>query len=94
MALGIFLHFCVATIITAIYVVASRKLRFLVEKPVLWGLIYGVAAYFVMTYVIVPLSNAPRQPAGFVLASFLNGVIGHALLVGLPAALAARKWAR
>lgn len=93
-ALGVFVHFCIATIIAAIYVLASRKLRFLVEKPVLWGLIYGIAAYFVMTYLVVPNSNAPQQAGGFVWASFLNGVIGHAFLVGLPAALCARKWAK
>jgi hypothetical protein len=96
-ALGIFLHFCIATIVAAVYMIASRKLRFLVgERWATWGLAYGLAVNVVMQYVVIPLSNVPKpaSPPPFVLAVFLNGYIGHALLVGLPAALVARKYLR
>jgi hypothetical protein len=55
-------------------------------------MIYGVAVHFFMTKIIVPLSaiTKPATPPPFSWASFLNGVIGHALLVGLPVALIAR----
>ncbi len=58
----------------------------------MWGTIYGVAAYFVMNFVVIPLSAAPKVP--FSLAPLLNGVVGHALLVGLPIALFARRSAK
>jgi hypothetical protein len=57
-------------------------------------MIYGVACYFVMTFVVLPLSAFPPRTAPIPWAVFLNGVIGHALLVGLPIALLARRSAR
>ena len=57
-ALGVLLHFPIAFIITAVYVVASRVLPVLRKRWVLCGLAFGVLAYFVMTLVVVPLSNA------------------------------------
>jgi hypothetical protein len=89
-ALGVFLHFLIATTAAAVYWAASRKLRVLVRHAVACGLGYGVAVYFFMNYVVVPLSLAP--PGAFRWPAFLNGVIGHALLVGLPIALIARRF--
>lgn len=87
--LGVLLHFLIAFILASLYYGASLYLPTLLRRAVLWGLIYGVAVYFVMNYVVLPLSLAP--PLRFSLASFLNGIIGHALLVGLPIALVARR---
>lgn len=87
-ALGLLFHFLIAFILAAIYCGASLYLPTLVRRAVLWGLLYGVAVYFVMNYVVLPLSSAP--PLRFSVASFLNGIIGHALLVGLPIALVER----
>ena len=87
--LGVLLHFLIAFILAAIYYVASLYLPMLLRRAVLWGLLYGIAVYFVMNYVVLPLSAAP--PLRFSLASFLNGIIGHALLVGLPIALIAQR---
>jgi len=58
-------------------------------RAVLFGLLYGVAVYFFMNYLVLPLSAVARSPFHFGL--FLNGVIGHALFVGLPIALYARR---
>ncbi|HJR05953.1 MAG TPA: hypothetical protein VJ842_01555 [Pyrinomonadaceae bacterium] len=88
-ALGVLLHFLIAFVLAAVYYVASLYLPMLLRRAVLWGLIYGVTVYFVMRYVVTPLSAAP--PLSFSVASFLNGIIGHALLVGLPIALVARR---
>ena len=87
-ALGLLIHFLIAFILAAIYYGASLYFPVLVRRAVLWGLLYGVAVYFVMNYLVLPLSAAP--PLRFSVASFLNGLIGHALLVGLPIALVAR----
>jgi uncharacterized membrane protein YagU involved in acid resistance len=91
--LGLLLHFLNATIIATIYYFLSRLLPILIRHAVLAGLLYGVAAYFVMSFIVVPLSAIGPRP-GPPLAVFLNGIIGHALLVGLPIALVARRSAR
>lgn len=87
-ALGLLIHFLIAFILAAIYYGASLYFPALVRRAVSWGLLYGSAVYFVMRYIVTPLSAAP--PLSFSVASFLNGLIGHALLVGLPIALVAR----
>lgn len=90
-ALGILLHFCVAASIAAVFYLGTRLLPMLYGRPLVWGPVYGVVAHFVMQYVVVPLTAAPPGSGKFSLPSFLNSVIGHALLVGLPAALIARR---
>lgn len=89
-ALGFFLHFLIAFIIVSIYSLARRRIPILRSRPVVCGLAYGVIAYFVMTYVVVPMSNA-RSGGPFVLPVFINGILIHAFGVGLPAAFFAAR---
>ncbi len=91
-ALGVGIHLFNASVIVAVYHLASRRLTSLARRPVPWGLLYGVLVYLVMTYVVIPLSASPSRPPslGVVAINF----VGHALLVGLPCALFARAAAR
>jgi len=88
-ALGILLHFVIAFGATAVYVAASRKLRFLVEHPVICGLLYGVAVYAFMNSVVVPLSAAPFQ-----IPYNLVGLTVHLFCIGLPIGLITARFAR
>lgn len=93
-ALGLALHFLIAFTVAAVYYAASLRLPVLVSRPVLCGLAYGVAAYFFMNYVVIPLSAVPRSTAPFNVAWFACSVVAHALFVGLPPALFAHLSAR
>jgi len=87
--LGMFTHFFVATCIVTVYVLASRLLPALRKRWVACGLAFGVAAYFVMTFVVVPLSHAGSGAISFALPPvpiMTNGILIHMLGVGLPAA--------
>ena len=90
--LGVLLHFVVATCIAAVYYAASLMLPVLIRHAVVSGLIYGMIAYLVMNYVVIPLSAA--TPGRFSWHTFLPAFIAHAFLVGLPLALLARRSAR
>jgi hypothetical protein len=92
-ALGAALHFLIATAAAAVYWLASRKLDVLVRHAVVCGLLYGVAVYLLMNFVVVPLSAAYFTPSHAPSALLLNSA-GHMLLVGLPIALAARRYSR
>lgn len=81
-ALGAAFHFVIAWVAAAIFVLASRRLQTLKTHAVPAGLLYGAAVYFFMNYLVLPLSAV--APAPVQLGLFLNGVIGHALFVGLP----------
>ena len=92
--LGLLLHFLIATILATIYYVASSILPLLIRYAVPAGLFYGVAVYFVMSYVVVPYSAVGPRSSPVPWPVFLNGILGHALLVGLPIALIARRSAK
>jgi hypothetical protein len=54
--LGPLCHFVIAFGAGGVYVLASRAVPFLLERPVVSGVLYGVAVYFFMNYVVLPLS--------------------------------------
>ena len=91
-ALGLALHFLIAFCWAAGYYVASRRIAFLTEQPVLAGLLYGEFVWLAMNFVVIPLSAIHRWPT-WTAASIITGPIGHLFLVGLPIALAVRRWA-
>lgn len=91
--LGIALHFVVAFILATIYYFASLGIPALIRQAMICGPVYGIVAHFVMTFVVTPLSAAPPR-VSYPIPVMLNGVIGHALLVGLPIAYFARRSAR
>ena len=93
-ALGLLLHFFNATLFAIGYYFLSRLLPWLNRNAVIAGLLYGVAAYFIMTFIVVPLSAIGPRTTPIPWAVFLNGIIGHALLVGWPLALVARRSAK
>ena len=83
--LGVVLHFMIATIWTAIFYTASRSIRFLVERPVAAGLLYGVVVYLFMNFVVLPLSAFPmRAPPTF--TGRLIGMLIIMFCIGLPIA--------
>ena len=90
-ALGGVLHFLIAFIWATVYWLLSRKLKFLVQHPIVGGLLYGFAVYAFMYLVVLPLSAAYFKPTFTPYTVSLNGA-GHMLLVGLPIALAASKF--
>jgi uncharacterized membrane protein YagU involved in acid resistance len=89
-AVGLLCHFTVAFGAATVYYVASRKLRLLVQRPVLCGLIYGEFVFLFMYFVVIPLSALGH--ATYNLATYITGPIGHPLLVGLPIALCVRRF--
>lgn len=93
-ALGAVLHFAIAFLIAAVYVIASRVIPLLRRRWLVCGLIFGVLAYFVMTFIVVPMSNAGSGRIAFTLPPapvLMNGLLIHALGVGLPAAYFASR---
>jgi asparagine N-glycosylation enzyme membrane subunit Stt3 len=87
-ALGIALHFFIAAGIVVTFYLASRRLRWLLQHPVIIGLLYGLVVYAVMNYVVLPLSAAGRGSVSTPV--FVNGLLIHAFGVGLPTALFVR----
>lgn len=62
--LGLLLQWAMSLIIAAIFVFAARLLPLLSRFWLAAGLTYGVAIFVVMSFVVVPLSNAYPKPHG------------------------------
>jgi len=67
--LGLVLQWAMSLVIAAIYVLASRRLAFMTTRWLAAGIAYGVVVFFVMNYVVVPLSAIAKVPS-FTLYSF------------------------
>ena len=85
-AFGAVAHLLIATTWAAVYFFASRRLPSLVQRPVFCGLVYGIAVYLFMNFVVIPLSAIHVMP-NYAPAVLLRGVLGIMLFVGLPIAL-------
>lgn len=90
---GLVLHYFIASTVTAIYYIASRKLAFLIESPLVCGLFYGMAVELVMGYVVLPLS-ALHARGPYDLRDVLQGFLVHMVVVGVPVAFVVRRFAR
>jgi hypothetical protein len=88
--LGVVLHFFILIVAAALYYAASRKFDLLTRQAVGSGLLYGVAIYVVMNFVVVPLSATAYRPT-LTLGSVALNLGVHMILVGLPIALMVRR---
>lgn len=93
-ALGAFLHFFIAVTAAAVYYAASRKLGVLVSHPFVCGILFGAAVYAFMNFVVVPLSAAPFKGSTPSTATWVTGLLIHMFGIGLPIALATRRYSK
>jgi hypothetical protein len=87
--LGLVVHFAIALVVATIYILASRRVAVLRTQWVLLGLLYGAAVWAVMNLLLLPLTAV--APGPITTAALANGIVSHALFVGLPSAFLAKK---
>jgi hypothetical protein len=90
--LGLLCHFFIAFTAASVYFAVSRWVPFLVHHAVFSGVLYGVAVYFFMNRIVVPLSAARKYPFSFKM--MVIGIVIHMLCVGLPISLTIRRVSR
>ena len=61
-----------AIVMVLVYYLVSGRYRKLIQHPVLYGLPYGLVLWGVMTYVVVPLSQAQVASKPLMLAVVTN----------------------
>ena len=87
--LGLAIHFFIAFVVATVFYVASRKLVFLTQHPVISGLLYGVVVYGFMYWVVMPLAYPVVHPS---VSRDVTAVCVHMFLIGLPIALIVRRF--
>ena len=90
---GIFLHFVIAFGAAAFFYLASRKAKFLINHWIVSGIIYGIAVYWFMQLIVLPLSNFPSR-FSFTLRPVIVGLIVHIICIGLPIAFVIKRFSK
>ena len=90
--LGLLCHFVIAFGAATVYFAASRAIPLLIQNAVASGALYGVAVYFFVNRIVLPLSAVAKRP--FSLKLMIIGVVIHIFCVGLPISLTVRRFSR
>ena len=92
-ALGLALHYFIATCWAALFVVTASRVSALRRYAGPAGLVYGLFVYVAMNFVVVPLSHAPRPASLTQAIPFINAVCAIVFLIGLPISLINKRLA-
>jgi hypothetical protein len=82
--LGLVIHFFIALVAATAFYAASRKIGFLTQQPVVSGLLYGIAVYLFMYWIVIRLVFPNAHPS---LSRDVTAVLVHMFLIGLPISL-------
>jgi uncharacterized membrane protein YagU involved in acid resistance len=87
--LGLILQWLMSLIIAAVFVIGATWFPLLRRRWMAAGLVYGIVIFFVMNYVVVPLSAVGHR-FSFTPVKFLENMLAM-LLFGIIIAYAARE---
>ena len=89
--LGLALHFFVAFVVVSTFYLASRKIPFLTQRPLLSGALYGIGVYIVMYWFVLPTAFSSFRHR---ISNELLAVAIHISLIGLPTAFIVRRYSQ
>ncbi len=89
--IGLLSHYGILFVAAAIYLVASRSFPILRSRAMACGVVFGVLVYLFMNFVVLPLSAFPFD-LSYPPLRLLEGFVSHGFLVGVPIALAIRRY--
>ncbi len=89
--LGLAIHFFIAFVAASVFYLASRNVAWLTQQAVISGLLYGIAIYLVMYWIVMPLAYPVVHPS---ISRDVTAVFVHMFLIGLPIALIVRGFSQ
>jgi hypothetical protein len=87
--LGALIHFGLAYGFTAAFVLAWTRVEAIRRSWAVAGLAWGAAVWAFMNLLVLPLTRVRLSP--ITAGAAIHGIVGHALFVGLAAAIVARR---
>jgi hypothetical protein len=87
--LGLVLELIMTLIIAGIFIMGADRIPLLRRHVIPGSLLYGFGVFVVMNFIVLPLSAAPPEPAP-PMWLFIEIILEHVLLVGLPLGLLVR----
>jgi hypothetical protein len=89
--MGFVIHFLIAFTAATVFYVSSRRMSFLTQHAVVSGLLYGIAVYVFMYWIVVPLRFPNVHHS---VSRDVTAVIIHMILIGLTIALVVRHFSK
>jgi uncharacterized membrane protein YagU involved in acid resistance len=95
-ALGLAFHFLFALVFAAFYYFASRALPVMISHPFICGVLYGLGIYLVMYGIVFRVSaiHSTAYPWAYPAVVLICNLLIHMFGIGLPIALAVRKYSK
>ncbi len=87
---GLVFHFIISFAAVTVFASLYTRLHAVRKHAPAIGLAYGAVVWCFMNLLVLPLSAV--TPTTLSALSVIHGLIGHALFVGLPAALSVRRY--
>jgi hypothetical protein len=87
--LGLTLDFLMTTIMAGVFILSADRIPLLRQHVIFGSLLYGFGVFIVMNFIVLPLSAAPPLPAP-PMWLFIEIILEHILLIGLPLGLLVR----
>ena len=90
-ACGLAIHFLIAFTVATIFYLTSRRLSFLTQNAIVSGLLYGIAVYLFMYWIVIRLVFPNAHPS---LSRDVTAVLVHMFLIGLPISLIVSRFSK
>jgi hypothetical protein len=87
--LGLVFDFLLTTIMSGVFILSADRIPLLRKHVIPGSLLYGFGVFIVMNFIVLPLSAAPPLPAP-PMWLFIELILEHILLIGLPLGLLVR----
>ena len=87
--LGVIIEFVMTIIIAGVFILSADRIPLLRRHVIIGSLLYGFGVFIVMNFIVLPLSAAPTLPAP-PMWLFIEIILEHILLIGLPLGLLVR----
>lgn len=87
---GLLLHYGIALSFTLLFCFLYHNLRFGARHKILTGIVYGIFIWAIMTFLVVPLSHAPKGP--FDISAAVKELLILIFMIGLPLAFLAGRF--
>jgi uncharacterized membrane protein YagU involved in acid resistance len=87
--LGLGCHFLIAFTAAAVYYSVSKTFEFPNRHPVIAGLLWGIAVYLFMYFLVLPRT---KMTPTYTPRAMIPMVLIHMFFVGLPIALAVKRY--
>lgn len=92
--LGVLSHYFIMFCAAATFFAASRRFGFLVRRPLISGIVFGLIMYAVMSLAVLPLSAFPHKVTFDNPTLVSANLFVHMFFVGVPIAWAAKRASR